>query len=179
MIFVHVGTFRFSTQPELYKKITSPKHSHYTKTCIVEGVSRTPLYLCMDKKRPISTTAHSAIQLSRAVMVHHDIYITFQPKIVLFWASPSKTLIYLLLLLTAEGAAGIYKHRERLLLSRMSAVEVGKPGVAFLGKCFSWSAPHFLLAPLSTPRSTHSMYKSVRHPSGAPSLPALTGITQA
>lgn len=52
-------------------------------------------------------------------------------------ASPSRTLIYFLLLLNRESTVGMYKHREGLLVSRASAVGWGNPGAAFWGNAFS------------------------------------------
>lgn len=52
-------------------------------------------------------------------------------------ASSSRTLIYLLLLLNGESAAGMYKHRERLLVCSASVVGWGNPGIASWGNAFS------------------------------------------
>ena len=52
-------------------------------------------------------------------------------------ASPSRTLIYLLLLLNVESAVGTYNHREGLLVSSASAVGWGNPGVASWGNACS------------------------------------------
>ena len=58
---------------------------------------------------------------------------------------PSRTLIYLLLLLNEESAAGMYTQREELLVSSAAAV-----GCRILGKSFFWSARCSQFAPLCT-----------------------------